>query len=140
MKRRQLLLLTMVVVGAVSCSVAAYVEHTGEWWRGQTLSAKYEYVGLTFDGKTVGSNLLGFGLSAQVRVNAPGPVSKGSTMPAYIQVDGGQLVDGLDRFYSDPRNVNIPVSKASLVHVYRIAGMPHDTLLSMIEEFRKPGC
>lgn len=140
MKRRQLLLTVMALVSAVSCSFSAYVEHTGEWWRGQSLAAKYEYVGLTFEGKTVGSNLLGFGLSAQIRVKPAGSMPKGSTIPASIQVDGGQLVEGLDRFYSDPRNANIQVSKASLVFVYRVAGMPRETLLTMIEEFRKPGC
>lgn len=140
MKQRQMLLMTLALVGAVSSSVSAYVEHTGTWWRGQTVAAKYEYVGLTFEGTTVGSNLLGFGLSAQVRVKPAGLMAKGSTIPASIQVNGGQLVDGLDRFYSDPRNANIPVSKASLVYVYGVAGMPRETLRSMIEEFRKPGC
>ena len=140
MKRRPILLMATAFLTAVSCSFSAYIEHTGEWWRGQTVAAKYEYIGLTFEGNTVGSNLLGFGLSAQVRVKPAGPTSKSSTMPASLQVDGGQLVEGLDRFYSDPRNATIPVSKASLVFVYGLAGMPRATLRTMIEEFRKPGC
>ena len=57
-----------------------------------------------------------------------------------MEIGGGELVDGLDKFYSDSRNRTIMLSNASTVFVNSVAGMPRDALLRLIEQYRKPGC
>jgi len=140
MSRRHVGLFALVFVAALSSANAADVDHNGQWWREQRLPAKYQYAGGLFNGLTVGSNLLEFGMSAQVLVKPETQVREGSVPQKYVRFDGGQLIEGLDKFYADPRNTKIPISKASRIFVYSVAGAPRDELLRLVEEYRKPGC
>ena len=126
------------MIVALSTGMAGEAEHNGDWWRDQNPAEKARYAARLFDGRTVGSNFLEFGMSAQVRVTPAGPGN--STGDQYVRFDGGELVEGLDRLYADPRNSPITVSRASEVFVRSVAGTPRATLQKMIEDYRKPGC
>jgi hypothetical protein len=138
-KFKVLVVATAILAGA-SGSVAADTDHSGQWWRDQEHQAKYQAVARLFDGQTIGSNLLEFGMSARVLLKAERLPKGESTTQKYVSFDGAQLVDGLDRFYSDPRNAVIPVSKASQVVLHSVAGTPRRAVQEMTEEYRKPGC
>jgi hypothetical protein len=140
MKRNHIFLLVMATLAVISSVATAEVQHNGEWWREQGLSTKYAYASRMFTGLTVGANMLEFGMSAQVRVENAEQSSGNTASQKYVQFDGRELVEGLDRLYADPRNINIPVSKASQVFVHIVARTPREVLSRMIEEYRKPGC
>jgi hypothetical protein len=130
----------LTILASTSGSLAADPDHTGQWWRDQESPAKFHFVARLFDGQTIGSNLLEFGMSAKVLLKPEHLPTGESTTQKYVSFDGGQLVDGLDRFYSDPRNAVIPVSKASHVVLHSVAGTPRSAVQEMTEEYRKPGC
>ena len=140
MGRIHMILSAIVMLAGWSIGTAAEAEHNGGWWREQDLTEKYRYAARLFDGLTMGSNLLEFGMSAQVLVKGEKSADHTSGLHQYVRFDGGQLVEGIDKFYADPRNVNIPVSKASLLFVQSAAGVPRATVQRMTEEYRKPGC
>ncbi len=139
MSARYAVVIASVIV-ALSTGIAGEVEHNGQWWRDQNPTEKYRYAARMFDGLTVGSNFLEFGMSVQVVVNPVPSSRRTQASQQYVRFDGGQLVEGLDRLYADPRNAAITVPRASQVFVQSLAGTPRATLQKMIEEFRKPGC
>lgn len=140
MNLRQMLLVVMAFLGAVSSGNAGNVKHDGDWWREQKQSAKYHYAAGLFDGMTVGVNFLEFGMSAEILIKTETPNADNAAGQKFVHIGGGELVDGLDKFYSDSRNRTIIVSNASTVFVNSVAGMPRDALLKLIEQYRKPGC
>jgi hypothetical protein len=140
MNRGKMLLVALGFVVGVSSGFAGVPEHNGQWWQEQESTTKHQYASRMFDGLTIGANLLEFGMSAQVKLTTDAPVPAGTAFQQSVRFDGGQLVDGLDRFYSDPRNTNVLVSRASRIFVHTVAGTPRDVLRKMTEESRKPGC
>jgi hypothetical protein len=140
MKLRQMLLVVMAFLGTFAFGNAENTKHDGDWWREQKQSAKYHYAAGLFDGRTIGFNFLESGISAEILIKTGTPNSDEPASRKYIHISGGQLVDGLDKFYSDSRNRTITVSNACTVVVYTVAGMSQDALLKMIEQYRKPGC
>lgn len=140
MNLRQMLLVVMVLLGTVLSGNAENVKHDGDWWRSQKQFAKYHYAAGLFDGTTVGFNFLEFGMSAEIFFKTGGPNSYKTTSQKHFHITGGQLVDGLDRFYSDYRNRSIAITNAVTVVVYSVTGMPKGALNKMIEQYRKPGC
>jgi hypothetical protein len=140
MNLRQFLLAAMVIIGAFSSGNAGVAQHNGDWWRQQTQSAKLQYAARLFDGMTVGLNVLELGMSTEILVKTE-PQSAGETAgQKHVHINGGQLVESLDKFYEDSRNSNITVANASIVVVHSVSGTPRSTLLAMIEQLRKPGC
>jgi hypothetical protein len=127
-------------LGTVLSGNAENVQHEGNWWRSQMQSEKYHYTAGLFDGMTAGFNFIEFGMSAQILFKTGNPNSHKTASKNYVHITGGQLVDGLDKFYSDYRNRSIPVSNAVTVVLNSVAGMPQDTLIKMIEQYRKGGC
>ncbi len=140
MSQRQVLLVVTAFLCTGLSGNAESVDHDGNWWRSQMQSAKYQYAARLFDGSTGGFNFLEFGMSADIPVKTANPNSCGTGSQKYVHITGGQLIDGLDKFYSDHRNRNIAISNAVTVVVCRVAGMPQDALLKMIEQYRKVGC
>lgn len=130
----------LLVLIAVSVGIAAEAEHDGQWWRAQARAEKLRYAARLFDGQTVGANLLEFGMSAQVLVRPDTPARQIAAAQKPVRFDGGELVGNIDRFYTDPRNMTIPVSKATVVFLQSAAGASRDALKRMTEEYRKPGC
>jgi hypothetical protein len=140
MNLRQLLFVVMACLGAVSSGNAGNIQHSGDWWREQTQSTKYHYAAGLFDGMTVGLNLLEFGMSTEILIKTVTSRAGEVSAQKHVHISGAQLVDALDRFYSDSRNRNITVSNASTVVAHAVAGMPREELLKLIEQYRKPGC
>lgn len=128
-----------VFFAALFTGQAAEADHNGQWWREQSAAEKTRYAARLFDGMTVGSNLLEFGLSAQVVVK-PAASHRTTAGQQYVRFDGGQLSDYIDKFYTDPRNSTITVARASQVFLQSVAGTPRVDLQRMIEDYRKPGC
>ena len=61
-----------------------------------------------------------------------------SYMRKYLSnVTNGQLVDGLDKFYSDFRNRRIKVNDAVWLVLNQVAGEPEAEMEKMIENWRK---
>jgi hypothetical protein len=89
---------------------------------------------------TVGFNFLEFGMSAEIRFKTGVSSSNKTAGQKYVHITGGQLIDGLDRFYSDNRNRRIAVSNAVTVLLHGVSGMPRDALDKMIEQYRGIGC
>jgi hypothetical protein len=140
MNLRQVLLVAVAFIGAVSSGDAGNAQHNGDWWREQTQSAKYHYAAELFDGMTVGLNFLEFGMSTDILIKTGAPNADEAASQKCVHVSGRQLVSGLDELYFDSQNRNITVANASMVVVHSVSGMPQGALLKMIEQFRKPGC
>lgn len=58
-----------------------------------------------------------------------------STSPAG-KVNGFELVSGLERFYSDPANVQIPLTNAVRIYLFQVAGKDDATIQELIDTAR----
>ena len=140
MKLRPVLFVAIAIFGAVLSGKAEEVSRDGNWWRAQITSAKFHSVADILDRMTIGPNLSAFGMTVNVPLK-PGIANPyNSTTQTFVRITGVQLVDGLDRLYSDDRNSGITLSNAVTVVAHGAAGIPKDTLVKMIEQYRKAGC
>ena len=137
--RQVLFVLTLFLIVASSGNAKENLRN-GNWWCSQDRPTKYYSVADALEGLTIGPNLSAFGLTVSLPLKPAFANSHNSPGRRFISISGAQLVDGLDKFYSDNRNSAITISNAVTVVVHRAAGTPRKTVLKMIEEFRKAGC
>lgn len=120
----------------LALSVAASAQTTsrdGNWWRSQPEARKAGYVVGLFDGILLGNNFTVWDLIPKAKNPPP------NTYDAYTQARGsfdrftekymtkvtsGQVVDGLDSFYSDYRNRSIHIETGAWIVLQTIAGEP----------------
>ncbi len=78
---------------------------------------------------------------------AAGPTSPCASLAARTErqsstagkVSGFELVSGLEKFYSDPANVNIPVGSAIRIYLLQASGKDQTTIQELIETARLLG-
>jgi hypothetical protein len=140
MNPRRMVFVVIALWGTVLTGNAQNGQHDGDWWRSQNQLAKYHYAAGLLDGMTVGFNFLEFGMSAEIRFKTGVPSSSKTASQKSVHISGGQLIDGLDRFYSDNRNGRVAISNAVTVILDGVAGMPQTALKKMIEQYREVGC
>ena len=140
MNLRQVLLVAMAILGAALPGNAEDVRQDGNWWRLQIKYVKSHSVADILDKMTVGPNLAAFGMTVNVPLKPGTAKSYNATSQTFVRITGAQLVDGLDKLYSDNRNGDITLSNAVTVVAHGAAGMPRNELAKMIEQYRKNGC
>jgi hypothetical protein len=112
----------------------------GNWWVNEDRASKLNYVTGFFDGMDLGNRFSYWGLQ-----DDPKGVVAGRVMGAYTtfsqkylsEVTNYQLVDGLDKFYSDYRNRRIDTMGAVWLVVNEISGKSEAEMQKMIESWRK---
>jgi hypothetical protein len=116
-------------------------DRDGNWWRGIGIEEKTSYTTGFFDGIQLGHKFSYWAFSNDDKKGeCLSDVTKSfvSFSEKYLQnVTNGQLVDGLDAFYSDYRNRSISIDDAVWLVANSIAGTPQDKLDKMIENFRR---
>jgi hypothetical protein len=111
----------------------------GNWWRNLKDTSKVFFMTGFFDGMVMGNEFSYWGVEKD-DINTATNVASSYSKYAdkYLtNVTSGQLVDGLDTFYSDFRNRRIKVSNGVWIVVNQIAGKPEPDMQRMVESFRK---
>jgi len=126
------------------CSVVSAQDanrRDGNWWRTESRSSQLDYMVGVFDGMQLGHNLSYWNLIGDKQAgDALSRVAKSYSELSqryFRNVTVGQLVDGLDVFYSDFRNRTIRVHDAIWLVVNQIAGTPQEELEKMVENWRR---
>ncbi|HSP33907.1 MAG TPA: hypothetical protein VLU46_06290 [Thermoanaerobaculia bacterium] len=55
------------------------------------------------------------------------------------KVNGFELVSGLERFYSDPANIAVPIGSAVRIYLFQVAGKDEATIQELIDTARMLG-
>ena len=143
--KAQLKVTLLVVMGlffiATPHSLAASDSRDGNWWRDQTDTIKIGYMAGFLDGIRLGHNFSDWGFMDDPQSE---PCLK-KVMLSFIgfqdkylsSVKVGQLVDGIDAFYSDYKNRSISTHNAVWLVLNGIAGTPKEKLDKMIEASRR---
>jgi hypothetical protein len=135
MKRRLILfLVAAVVLFSVNFCNAEGPKRDGNWWQTFPESAKVFYVAGLQDGL-----LIGHGFSDPL---SPCAEQELKTFQEQIKkysanVSVKQIVDGLDRFYSDYRNRGIRIHFAVAIVMLSIAGEPQKGIDEKTEQARQ---
>ena len=115
----------------------------GNWWLSLTEEFRLKYIVGFFDGMDLGRDFsIWKWLRASNKALDPCLDKVAESYSEYNEkylknVTNGQLVDGLDNFYSDYRNRRITLKNAVWLVVNGIAGTPQDQLNKMIENWRR---
>jgi len=120
MKRFLAAVLMLVVISLALPANAA--EHDGKWWASHTTLEKAIYVNGLLDGITTGN----------ARALKPRPGN--DIIP---DINPRQALDGIEKFYKDFRNRNIPVSGAMMVVLFQIEGHSDADLERLLQDFRR---
>ncbi len=143
-------LLLAVLLALGNAGRADEVRIDGNWWNTQTRGSKLLYILGFFDGQVAAQNIFDGALliaqadpktgkwdreRARVLVQA-GNLAFSSIRHDYGSVTAGQLTDGLDKIYSDYRNVRIRVQQAIIVVVRSIDGTPDEDVQKVLERKR----
>jgi hypothetical protein len=140
-----LLRIALVSIAALLASVPVRNESNrdrdGNWWISQEQLAKYSYMVGFFDGMELGEN---FSIWGMMKTPTADP-AVGKAVSSYDQfsnkyltnVTNGQVVQGLDEFYSDYRNRRIKVASGVWIVLNEISGKSKDEMQKLIETYRK---
>ena len=134
-------LATVVVFAANTREGVSDNRRDGNWWTTKDTLSKLNYTTGFFDGMELGHNMSAWAFlkdkaeSQCVNLTIESYANYKST---YLNnVTNGQLVYGIDVFYSDYRNRRIRTDAAVWLVLNSIAGTPQDKLDKMIESYRK---
>ena len=125
---RQILLVILLITS--STRVFAEDRRDGNWWMGIQQIGKVHYMIGLFDGSVLGGQFAYWDYAG-----AKDPASQAATQKALssfqkysekymVNVTSGQLVDGVDAFYSDYKNRSIRIQDAAWIILKGIAGEP----------------
>lgn len=137
---RYIVLALLLAVSLCPNAGADDARRDGNWWRTETASFKWAYLGGFFDGMDLGKQFSYWGLKDDPQKSCAGKVLDSFSdykKKYFSNVTNIQLADGLDAFYEDYRNRRILVSDAVWLVVNSIAGTPQKDLDRMIENWRK---
>jgi hypothetical protein len=141
MKKAGLLVASLVLIwGVTDISAQAVDRRDGNWWIRLAKADKAWYVIGFFDGMELGFRFSYWGIKDEKKIGTAFDVgiSYSNYLKKYLSnVTSGQLVDGLDSFYSDFRNRRISMHGAVWLVVNSIVGTPKEELDKMIEGWRK---
>lgn len=141
---KQYAIRTLIVFSIILLNAGASHEQTenrrdGNWWLAQSELGKSYYVTGFFDGMTLGNQFSYWGISDKDDpARAKAVASYSEFGDKYLKhVTSGQMVDGLDKLYSDYKNRRIMVWGAVWLVANGIAGKSEAELQGMIESWRK---
>lgn len=140
---RRVIALLCLTIGFWSLSAACSAQdqrRDGNYWRGMSKTSKLDYVTGFFDGMQLGHYFSYWAYTTGPQKNdaiAGGAVmAYGEYSEKYLRnVTNGQLVDGLDAFYSDFQNRRIRVYSAVWLVTNQISG--NASVGDMILNFRR---
>lgn len=127
----------------VAYSAGEDMRRDGNWWITESRSTKINYVLGFLDGMELGKNFSMWKYmhaddSAHKACISNVSESYGEFMTRYLDnVTVGQIVDGLEAFYSDYRNRRIETHFAVWYVVRAVAGTPENELKTLLENLRK---
>jgi len=138
-----LIVVTVLSTLVVSRAVFASAEENrrdGNWWKTQDVISKLNYMTGFFDGMELGNKF-----SYWDTVKEKNSSCSDRSIQSYTKyknkyvsnVTNGQLVDGVDEFYSDYRNRRITVDNAVWLVMNEIGGTPRAQIEKMIENWRR---
>jgi hypothetical protein len=142
---KQLLLsvtFVLTLLAGLPFAVADDNRRDGNWWLNQPKTTRAIYAVGFFDGMDLG-HVFSFWKYASDKKSQQTWIpltweSYGEYTQKYLNnVTAGQLIEGLDSFYSDYRNRRIRVSDAVWLVANSIAGTPEEQLNKMIESWRE---
>ena len=144
MTNRRALLTALIILFSVTYAFADEVKYDGDFWRQRNRATKELIVSAVFWGSEAGQNrvfaevvLNRAGKSIEVEcANAVSDVLK-TLEDERIAIHTGQVVDNMDKFYSDPRNKSLILKWAFLVAMEQVTGRPDEEIRQLIEEIRK---
>jgi hypothetical protein len=135
---------TLVGILALCIGPAFAQESTrrdGNWWRTQLRASQVSYMVGFFDGIELGNRFSYWSFANDQKATESLKRvfdSYEEYVDKYLKnVTSGQMVDGLDTFYSDFRNRSILVHNAVWLVANQVAGVPQDRIDSMIESWRR---
>lgn len=132
------LLLICIVVILPALSAAEGSRRDGNWWSQKSELIRLGYIAGFVDGMDLGRNFTYWDFIADKDYVGKVLKSYDNYSSKYFNnLTVGQLAEGLDSFYADFRNLNIPIADAVWVVVNGIAGTPQAKLDTMIENFRR---
>ena len=135
LKKRQMkrsALTVCVFVTLLVTSTLASEDRNGNWWRSQQKSVKAVYVVGMIDGVGTGEAIL--------TKDGPTAALKAFTATAdrlLVGAKAEQLMDGMDRFYSDFRNRSILTSHALFIVAMQISGATDEQIQNWTLIFRR---
>ena len=139
MKRLAATLACLVMVGVSGLALAQSTGMDGDFWVSQSRSDKSKYLDGFSDGMELGHYLSVWknldDVSKADAVSAAREAYSEYLYRFFGSVTGGQLLDGLDKFYADVQNRRIKISGAAWIVVNQIAGTPE--VDEMILNFRR---
>jgi hypothetical protein len=125
----------------VYCFAAASDARDGNWWLEQNKITKLSFMAGFLDGIHLGKNFSMWGFMDDPQSEAclkKVVLSNTEFENKYLsKVKVGQLVDGLDVFYSDYKNRSISPNNAVWLVLNEIAGTPKEKLDKMVEAYRR---
>jgi len=139
--RVRLLLTVLQVLFLMPATPARNNQRDGNWWLAQTEGLKVGYMVGFLDGIALGRNFASWQFMDDPQSEAclkKVLLSSIEYEKKYLSnVKVGQLVDGLNDFYSDYRNRGIAIDRAVWLVLNGIAGTPKEKVERMIEAARK---
>lgn len=144
MTNRRTVLTALVILFSVTYAYADEVKYTGDFWRQSNRATKELIVYAVFWGSEAGQNRV----FAEVVLNRAGKSIEVECANAvsYIlkmledereAIRVVQVVNNMDKFYSDPKNKSLRLKWAFLVAMEQVTGRPDEEIRQLIEEIRK---
>lgn len=130
---------TLIAITPLRASAQALVVN-GNFWQSQSAASHTDYILGFIDGMRLGNNFSYWATDIHTKEGAARAESATSSYDTETKrymsnVTVGQIVDGLNQFYSDFRNRNIMIHDAVWLVLEQIAGTPDSGL--NIESWRK---
>lgn len=122
------LLVTFVFLLTTLIAADAGEHHDGKWWLKQSALEKAIYTTGMMDGVYIGTSIVGHDGVAQFNRAADRLLEQKNTK---------QVVDGVDAFYHDFRNRNIPTAGAIWIVCQQINGATDEQLSGIILQYRQ---
>ena len=144
MTNRRMVLTALIILLSATYAYADEVRYDGDFWGQRNRATKELIVSAVFWGAEAGQDrvfaeviLYRAGKSMKVEcANAVSDVLK--TLQAERKaIRTGQVVDQMDKFYSDPKNKSLRLKWAFLVALEKVKGTPDEEIRQLIEEIRK---
>ena len=140
MKKKLILLVAVLVLASFSVVTAQQTRRDGNWWTTLPEYTKSEYILGFFDGMETGHSFSVWGLMDKQKSQSfmDATTSYTDYNSKYMSnVTVGQVVAGLNSFYSDYRNRRIFTNSAVWVILNAISGKPEQEIRQMTDNFRK---
>ena len=124
-----LTILALMIFSAINSSLAEF-NRDGNWWRTRQPIAKAIYITGMRDGVYAG-------VVALLAENPAGADSLQSDATRFMMFRTEQIVEGMNRFYSDNRMLDIDSSAAFHIVQLQLVGAPESQIQSLVRAFKQ---